>query len=214
MAELPRSRDPPEASVLPACSDAVPDQESVVSGPSTGGGNVRLKPTGAEQVRHRHAVTEHRHIGDEPPVTAPPHALTAQDRHPLLLRGAKHEGEGVAEVRGPGVRGVRPERRNRPPRVGHVLVGRRPATPSQPFFPSVGRTAAGQPVLECASSHVRVAPASRKPAHVNHRVDRGVAQESRELPAVQRPVPDGQKSRRVARAGGLQRSIRNRTGAT
>jgi hypothetical protein len=72
-----------------------------------------LEPTVVEEMKHLDPVEQDSGIGDEPPVTAPPHGLGAHHRHVPFAGITKEVVEGVLKWSGHHVVGIR-----LPPKAG------------------------------------------------------------------------------------------------
>jgi hypothetical protein len=140
-----------------------------------------------------------RHVGDQPPVTAPPHALTAHDRHRVPGDLVEHPVEGGNELGGSGVRGVGTKRRHGPPGVLLRHGGRETSTAAERLLPPVADPGLGEPPGHRSLRHVGVVAAAREATNIDQALDPRVGQQLTECTAVQRSMTDGQQSGHASR---------------
>lgn len=173
---------------------AVPDEMPVGRCTNTGTDRVLDETPVVHEVLDGDAVLHHDDVADDPPVTAPPHRLRAQDRRTARARRPDELGRSRAELLTAGPAGVGAKGRDLPPGVGRggvLLLGER-ASPAQTRVVAVADGELGREVLDRPAGRRGVAPAARETPDVHDRVHPASGEKHREVFASEPAVAEGE----------------------
>lgn len=146
----------------PGNNDVV--HEFLTHNPDTLGGLVRRGFPGRHEVVNPEAVEQDAMIGDQSPVAPPPKGLAAHNHRTFSCRRLNKVLERREELSRPHVGGISPE--GFVAKRGVRRVRGEFTEAAQPFFPAVGNTCSGQPLLKAVVAKVWELAASRRNPHV------------------------------------------------
>jgi hypothetical protein len=173
---------------------SVVDQQPIRAQPGSRRALVHRQLAVVHEVADRDPAGQLSEVGDEPPVAAPPGALTAHHRDALGSGPGEDLVDGGEEARPPHVARISPECFFPPRHISRT--GLRPPEAAQPFLPPVGDAVTGKPPLQLSPGKMRVAAAAGCRADVDQGRHLCGAQQFGDALGAGRPVPEREQRRR------------------